>query len=98
MTTRQVSASYEAPNGKEDFSYDISALPVPSDAQDVTAYLSTLRKKVAQLQTTINTTLTQKMEEDKTAANGGSDSNGTAAAIDEQKEEDNYGEEVEDDD
>ncbi|KAI4199767.1 MAG: hypothetical protein LQ350_004394 [Teloschistes chrysophthalmus] len=57
-----------------------------------TAYLSTLRETMTQLQDSVNAFLTEKMGEDKAlAAKAG-------VKVDEKKEEDFYGEEVVDED
>lgn len=94
MTSRSVSGSYDAPNGKKEFAHEISSSA--SDSQSAaTEYLGSLRKKVLQLQGEVNAFLTQKMDEDKATANN---TGGVGNGHDEQKAEDNYGEEVEEDD
>lgn len=79
------------------FEHRLSTSPNAADASSTaekvrakTKYLAELRAKVTQLQSEVNTFLTQKMEEDKTAA----DAQGTKVSELEVKEEENYGEEV----
>lgn len=67
---------------------DVSSTPEQVRAK--TKYLAELRGKVSQLQIEINTFLTQKMEEDKKAA----EAHGQKVSEIEAKEEENYGEEV----
>ena len=87
-------ADYSAFGTTKDFQYPQNALNNQSTAKETTAYISSLRNSLLEMQSDINTFLTKKMEEDKaTAATNG---NGFADKVDEQKEEDNYGEEMED--
>lgn len=90
-----LSATYNSPTNAS-FSH-ATKLPTPASTapKDRTAYLSSLKTAVADLQDRINADLTSRMEEDKAreaSANGNSTSK--AKGVDESKEEDNYGEEV----
>lgn len=89
-----VVAEYKSPAASQTFQLSQPILPIDKSSSETTAYLSSLRKSVAQMQDTINEVLTKRMDEDKRAA---ADHDGTEITIDEQKEEDNYGEEVDDD-
>ena len=85
-----VTAEYKSPNGPHAFNTP-SATPAQSNGTSLTAaeqanHLHSIRTSVANLQTDVNTFLTQKMEEDK----------GSSKAED-AKAEENYGEEVPDD-
>lgn len=94
ITAQALTAVYKSPMNTNTFHFPLPTLTHPPSKQNTTAYLSALRKTVAQVQTDINIFLTRKMEEEKeyTVANG----NGSSTKIDEQKEEENYGEEVDD--
>ncbi|KUJ13150.1 uncharacterized protein LY89DRAFT_153390 [Mollisia scopiformis] len=94
-THQILSATYNSPTNAP-FTHT-TKLPTPATTapKDRTAYLSSLKAAVADLQDDINTDLTSRMEEDKAreaSANGTSRSK--AKGVDESKEEDNYGEEV----
>lgn len=77
------------------FQHQLSSLPVSSDSASPEAvkakstYLSELRQLVPQLQDEINVFLTERMEEDKKAA----EAQGSKQSEKEAKEEENYGEE-----
>ncbi|KAL9586398.1 MAG: hypothetical protein Q9203_003875 [Teloschistes exilis] len=78
------SPSYPTPKA---FTYPLPSSNTTSLAEK-TAYLSTLRESMIQLQDRVNPFLTKKMEEDKAlAADAG-------VKVDEKKEEDFYGEEI----
>jgi Gon7 family len=88
---KSVSATYTAPSAEEKvFGHQLPTISPDISTNDRVAYLAALRQKTTELQSQINTFLTQKMEEDKTRA-------GASAAADDEHEEDNYGEEVVDD-
>ena len=87
-----LSASYTSPTATQSFTHNLTSSPITS-TKEKTAYLSTLRKSVTQLQEDVNGFLTSKMEEDKALA--------AKAGLrgDDKAEEENYGEEkVEEDD
>lgn len=63
------------------------------NVEEKTAYLNALRSKNTELQTEINTFLTQKMEEDATTAEGGKGQSGGKKSKKEEREEEMYGEE-----
>lgn len=86
-----LSATYKSPTN-EPFAH-AHKIPAPPSSKtiDRTTYLAALRKATAELQESINTDLTARMEEDK-AREGAT--NGAKKGVDEAKEEDNYGEEV----
>lgn len=87
MAGTQILASYKSPAATQTISLELP--PVPKDGGSVqakTEYLSALRAKTSEMQSEINTFLTQKMEEDKAAEAGGK-------SVADQKEEENYGEE-----
>ncbi|KAB8346332.1 hypothetical protein FH972_023376 [Carpinus fangiana] len=87
-----LTASYKAPNGTQEFTHAVTTPPSTPSTEDTAVYLGLLRKYTAQMQSEMNTFLTQKMDEDrKTAESTGSNS---TPKIDEAKEEENYGEEV----
>ncbi|RAH71743.1 uncharacterized protein BO66DRAFT_390594 [Aspergillus aculeatinus CBS 121060] len=97
-TTTKLQAIYTAPHQQsQTFTQPIAApLPAaaaatsstdPAHTQTKIAYLAELRKQVPALQNEINIFLTEKMEEDKRAADG-------QLSEKEAKEEANYGEEV----
>lgn len=91
MSANKLHAAYVAPDQSRTFEHSISS-PLPSaDAvpQKVT-YLAELRKLVPTLQNDINVFLTERMEEDKKAA----EAQGRKVSDKEAKEEENYGEEV----
>lgn len=77
------------------FQHQLSSLPVSSDpaspeiVKAKSTYLSELRQLVPQLQDEINVFLTERMEEDKKAA----EAQGSKQSEEEAKEEENYGEE-----
>ncbi|KAK4507769.1 hypothetical protein PRZ48_001504 [Zasmidium cellare] len=75
MATTQLLANYKSPTSTQTISFELPP--------DKTAYLSALRAKAVEMQSEINTFLTQKMMEDKAVEAGKVD----------QKEEENYGEE-----
>lgn len=83
-----LSADYVSPSDKKTFSH---ALPpaATKNVTDKTTYLSALRSKSTELQGEINAYLTQKMEEDAKAAEGGANKRSKA----EEREEEMYGEE-----
>lgn len=83
-----LSADYVSPSDKKTFSH---ALPsaAANNVTDKTAYLSALRSKSTELQCEINAYLTQKMEDDAKAAEGGANKRSKA----EEREEEMYGEE-----
>jgi hypothetical protein len=86
-----LSATYKSPiNEPFVHSHKIPA-PLSSKTTDRTTYLAALRKATAELQESINTDLTARMEEDKARE---ATTNGAKKGVDEAKEEDNYGEEV----
>lgn len=90
-------AEYTSPELGRTFEHTIkSPAPSPSDqnTQTKVAYLSELRKLVPVLQNDINVFLTDRMEEDKKAA----EAQGRQLSEKEAKEEENYGEEVVEDD
>ncbi|RAK74995.1 uncharacterized protein BO72DRAFT_460727 [Aspergillus fijiensis CBS 313.89] len=96
-TTTKLQAIYTAPHQQsQTFTQPIAApLPAtspsastdPAHIQTKITYLAELRKQVPALQNEINIFLTEKMEEDKRAADG-------QLSEKEAKEEANYGEEV----
>ena len=81
-------AKYASPKDTHQFELQLPHLSQQPSTQEKTAYLSSLRSAVVNLQEQVNVWLTTKMEEDKTLALDGGDK------VDEQKEEENYGEEV----
>ncbi|KAF7595272.1 hypothetical protein BBP40_006772 [Aspergillus hancockii] len=88
-------AVYSAPQATETFKHSISSpVPAPENVQSKVAYLSELRKLVPTLQNDINVFLTERMEEDKKAA----EAQGCQLSEKDRKEEENYGEEVVEDD
>ncbi|KAL4905156.1 hypothetical protein BDW74DRAFT_178162 [Aspergillus multicolor] len=95
--TTRLSAAYTSPQLNRTFEHTInSPAPSPSDenVKVKVAYLSELRKLVPTLQNDINVFLTERMEEDKKAA----EAQGRGLSEKEAKEEENYGEEVVEDD
>lgn len=88
MAGTQLIANYKSPTSTQTISFELPALPPKEggSVQDKTAYLSALRAKAVEMQSEINTFLTQKMEEDKAVEAGKS-------VVADQKEEENYGEE-----
>ncbi|KAI9820730.1 MAG: hypothetical protein M1827_005100 [Pycnora praestabilis] len=81
-------AEYASQSSSKTFSHDLPKSPDPKNTEEKTAYLSTLRTSVIKLQDEVNSFLTQKMEEDKSAAAA------SKGKVDEQREEENYGEEI----
>lgn len=71
------------------FQHDLSPAPAPSDTSSKVSYLGELRQLVPKLQDEINVFLTERMEEDKKAA----EAQGRKESEKEAKEEENYGEE-----
>lgn len=95
MATQTATATYTSPTSTSP--HTITSTPLPSlssssppSTSDRTAYLDGLSASIIQLQANVNTFLTQKMEEDKAAA----EKEGKASKVDDEKEEENYGEEV----
>ncbi|KAL8801568.1 MAG: hypothetical protein Q9182_004354 [Xanthomendoza sp. 2 TL-2023] len=89
-TTTILTAHYTSPTtGSRTFTHPL-ATSTTSSLAEKTAYLSTLRASVTQLQSDINEFLTSKMDEDKALAA----KTGLSEKVDENKEEDFYGEEV----
>lgn len=89
MPSSQLTAHYTSPTNSQTFSFDLPSAPSPdSNVADKTAYLSSLRKNVSDMQAQVNSYLTARMEQDKRAE-------GQKAAGEEQekREEDMYGEE-----
>lgn len=88
-----LTAVYTSPTTTNTFSSPLStASTSASSPQEKSQYLGDLREKVSQMQDDINAFLTQKMDEDKAATEGG------VSAKDEEREEQMYGEEVVDED
>lgn len=83
-------ATYTSLSASQTFSQPLPAILAPPSTGDRVAYLSKLQSATKELQSTINTFLTQKMEEEKAAG-------GAGGKFDDAKEEENYGEEVADD-
>lgn len=74
-------ATYASPSASDTrFTHELPSLPASDDTPARTAYLAALQSATKALQSDINTFLTQKMAEDKSAVDA--------------KEEENYGEEV----
>jgi Gon7 family len=67
------------------FEHTQTACSKTPSTEERTAYIASLRSNVSTLQDQVNAFLTEKMEEDKSAA---------VAAVNDEKEEENYGEEV----
>ncbi|KAL8713111.1 MAG: hypothetical protein Q9220_002632 [cf. Caloplaca sp. 1 TL-2023] len=81
-----LAATYTSPSTTKTFTHPLLSSATTSTAEK-TAYLSTLRKSVTELQDEINGFLTEKMEEDNAlAAKAG-------VKVNEKREEDEYGEE-----
>ena len=87
-TSANLTASYASPSGSHAFSHTLPS-PSATNVTEKTTYLSTLRSKSADLQSEINAFLTQKMEEDVKAAEGGVGKRSKK----EEREEEMYGEE-----
>jgi pullulanase/glycogen debranching enzyme len=87
-TSAYLTASYASPSGSHTFSHTLPTASA-SNVIEKTAYLSTLRSKSADLQSEINAFLTQKMEDDVKAAEGGA----VKRSKKEEREEEMYGEE-----
>jgi hypothetical protein len=83
-----LTADYASLSGNHTFSYTLPS-PSATNVTEKTAYLNTLRSKSADLQSEINAFLTQKMEEDVKAAEGGAGKRSKK----EEREEEMYGEE-----
>ncbi|KAF2202066.1 hypothetical protein GQ43DRAFT_440014 [Delitschia confertaspora ATCC 74209] len=86
----ELRASYESPTSGTP---QTLTTPLPSISNNPTtdehiAYLEALQSSVVDLQTDINTLLTQKMEEDKAKVGA------SGATVDDDREEETYGEEV----
>lgn len=91
MTANTLVAEYTSPTAQQTFSSNLPSLAQEQrSVKDKTAYLSALRANVTQLQSDVNTFLTQKMEEDKAAEAGKADQK---AKSKEEREEAMYGEE-----
>ncbi|BCR91099.1 uncharacterized protein ACHE_60985A [Aspergillus chevalieri] len=89
-TGNHLRAVYTSPQpSTQTFQHDLSSTPVPSDTSSKVAYLGELRQLVPKLQDEINVFLTERMEEDKKAA----EAQGRKESEKEAKEEENYGEE-----
>jgi hypothetical protein len=67
------------------FEHAQAACPKTPSTEERTIYIASLRSNLSTLQDQVNAFLTEKMEEDKSAA---------VAAVNDEKEEENYGEEV----
>ena len=92
MSSNALTASYASPSSAQVFSSSLPSLPKELNEQDVqkkTEYLAALRSQATQMQSDINTFLTQRMEEDKAAESGSSGKSN----VQEDKEEEMYGEE-----
>ncbi|RAK97921.1 Gon7-domain-containing protein [Aspergillus ibericus CBS 121593] len=95
MSTPTLHAIYSAPQQTHTFEQTITS-PLPSNDADPSAvpakvtYLAELRKLVSTIQNDINVFLTERMEDDKKAA----EAQGQKVSEKEAKEEENYGEEV----
>jgi hypothetical protein len=87
-SSANLTADYASPSGNHTFSHTLPS-PSATNVTGKTAYLSTLRSKSADLQSEINAFLTQKMEEDVKAAEGGAGKRSKK----EEREEEMYGEE-----
>lgn len=85
----QLRGSYNTPTASHGFSKTLAPLPAAPSTKDTTAYLGSLRKAAAQMQTEVNAFLTSKMEQDKQSPSN--------SKVDESKEEQYYGEEHDDD-
>ncbi|PWY96265.1 hypothetical protein BO94DRAFT_3982 [Aspergillus sclerotioniger CBS 115572] len=88
-TITTLHAIYTSPQQTHTFEHPITTTHPTSVATKVT-YLAELRKLVPNIQNDINVFLTERMEEDKKAA----EAQGQAVSDKEVKEEENYGEEV----
>ena len=86
--SHKLSADYSAPNSGQRFEV---TLPNPAVAR-TTDYLSSLKTSTSQLQSKINTFLTEAMEQDRARSAPSGQTIGTN--IDDKQEEDNYGEEA----
>lgn len=94
MSTNALTATYQTPNATLNLSSSLPSLPNDAEAQNVqqkTAYLTALRSSVTEMQSDVNATLTQKMDEDKAVESG----KGTVRVekTQEEKMEEMYGEE-----
>ena len=84
-----LSATYASPESKPFTLEKKCPAPASLTAASKKSYLLALRTATAELQTSVNRELTERMGEDRAR-----DAAAAAAAIDEVKEEENYGEEV----
>ncbi|PYI09883.1 hypothetical protein BO78DRAFT_394736 [Aspergillus sclerotiicarbonarius CBS 121057] len=90
MSSNSLRAVYSAPQQSHTFEHTITS-PFPSiDVPAKVTYLAELRKLVPTIQNDINVFLTERMEDDKKAA----EAQGRQVSDKEAKEEENYGEEV----
>ncbi|TKA37859.1 hypothetical protein B0A54_09862 [Friedmanniomyces endolithicus] len=95
MPGQALTADYMSPTSTQIFTASLPALPSAPKAQSVpekTAYLSSLRAGVTQMQTEINAALTRRMEDDKAVTTAGK------SGVHEDKAEEMYGEEDPDED
>ena len=84
----EMKASYTAPEAApESFKQPLASCSAKPSTEERTAYLTSLRNSITDMQDQINVFLTKKMEEDNQKADA------TIAAQD-AKEEENYGEEA----
>ncbi|KAF7196453.1 hypothetical protein HII31_02181 [Pseudocercospora fuligena] len=87
-------ASYNSPTSTQVFSHELPPPPTEGDGSSVekkTAYLAELRGNAAKLQAEVNSFLTRKMDEDKSAEEQKGAKKSTKK--DEEREEEMYGEE-----
>lgn len=90
-------AVYNSPNDSKAFEKPLPSAK-PTDTKSKVAFLSDLRASTKQLQDDVNTFLTAKMEEDKTASSSLPDGGGIKKTkLQDEEEEENYGEEKVDD-
>jgi hypothetical protein len=94
-THHVLSAQYKSPTNESFRLNHRLHAPATSEPADRASYLSALQKQTAELQTSINSLLTFRMEEDKAKeATSNSAKSVGAKVVEEANEEDNYGEEV----
>ena len=89
MAMTALIATYKAPGSSYTFSLKSSPRPEAGNVQAKTAYLSSLRSNIVQMQSDVNAFLTMKMDESRTTET----EKVSASKAKEKLEEDMYGEE-----
>lgn len=91
MSTNRLTATYKAPGAFQTFAANLPSNPEAGNVKAKTAYLSSLRADIVQMQSDVNAFLTMKMDEGRAVEA----EKASASKTKEAQEEDMYGEDLE---